>query len=421
MPGEVIVPRSVASEHSAPTRFVGRQPILDRKQQVLGYELLFRSGQDNLFNGDSNNATRQMIDNVLFLGMETLTPGGKIFVNCTREALTERLVTFLPAESTVLEVLETIAVDDEVVASCRDLKKLGYQIALDDFVPGRGSDRLIEHANYVKLDLRACDTDQIRQIQRHLKGANVSLIAEKVETREEFQRSLEDGFQCFQGYFFAQPCIMKRREIPRNQLLYIQLLTAISRPDVDLNEIEKLVSAEASLCFRLLRLVNSANVAVRGHITSVRQALLMVGQDQLRKMVTVAGATSFGKRFNMSPELILLSLMRARFCELLAPAANQLAGEQYLIGLLSAFDAILQISMENLLKLLPLRLEAADALRGGDGAASVPLRLMRCYEQGQWEDCAAFCSAMRLSEENLTSIYVASLQWATNEVRDACL
>jgi c-di-GMP-related signal transduction protein len=407
--------------NSRSTLFVGRQPILDRRQQIFGYELLFRSSLDNRFVGDGDDATRQMIDNVLLLGLDTIAPHGKVFVNCTHEALIDRLVTFLPADSTVLEVLETMEVDEEVIEACIDLKKMGYQIALDDFVPGQANDRLVEVADYIKLDFRACDVHQLRQTQCYLESANISLIAEKIETSEEFQRAKTEGYHYFQGYFFSRPSVLHGREIPPNQTLYIQLLNAISRSPSDLSEIERLVMAEASLCYRVLRLVNSASLGIRGQTTSIRQALFLIGEDQFRKLVTVASATSFGKTFNRSPELILLALQRARFCELLAPFAKQLQGEQYLIGLLSAFDAILQIPMEQLLKMLPLRGEAAGVLRGDDGPVATPLQLLRCYEQRQWERCAEFCETLQISEVELTGIYVASLQWATKEVRDAGL
>src|SRR5260370_8386576 len=192
--------------------------------------------------------------------------------------------------------------------------------------------------------------------------------------------------------------------------MYIQLLSAISRSASDLGEIERLVMAEASLCYRVLRMVNSASLGIRGQTTSIRQALFLIGEDQLRKLVAVASATSFGKTFNRSPELILLALQRARFCELLTPVPYQPHGQRYLIALLSAFDAILQIPMEQMLKMLPLRGDAAGVLRGDDGPVAAPLRLLRCYEDRQWDRCAAFCETLQISEVELTDIYVASLQ-----------
>jgi EAL and modified HD-GYP domain-containing signal transduction protein len=401
------------------TRFVGRQPILDLRQQLFGYELLFRSGLDNVFAGDSDDATRSMIDNVLLLGLDTIAPGGKAFVNCTHESITKGLVTFLPAESTVLELLETVVIDDEVISACRHLKKLGYKIALDDYVPGEATERLVELADYVKLDFRACDAEQLRQTQRSLQGTKVSFIAEKVETLEEFARAKAEGYHYFQGYFFARPSISQSRQIPTNQMLYLQLLSALSRSEPNLDEIVRLVTAEASLCYRVLRMVNSARLAIHGQVTSIRQALFLIGEQQLRKLVMVATTTSFGKNSNMASELIFLSLQRARFCELMAPAAGQRKEEQYLIGLLSTFDAILQTPMEQLLKVLPLREEAASVLRGGINSVGDALRLARHYEQKEWQACADLCATFRITETELTNHYVASMQWATNEVRNA--
>lgn len=401
------------------THYVGRQPILDATQQVFGYELLFREGLDNSFSGNPEQATRQMIDNVLLFGLDTLTPSAKAFINCTREALVDRLVTSLPVDLTVLEVLETVTVDDAVLEACTDLKNMGYRIALDDYLPDRGADRLIGLADYIKLDFRACSTADLLKIRASLKGFPAQLIAEKVETEEEFKLAQSEGYSLFQGYFFSRPTILQQREIPPSHMLYVQLLSAISQSPWDQREVERLVMAEASLCYRVLRLVNSPTLAIRGQITSIRQALLMIGEDEFRKLVCVASATSFGKRFNMSSELILLALHRARFCELLAPIAQQMQGEQYLIGLLSAFDAILQIPTSQILDLLPLRPEAAGVLLGEDTAAALPFRLLQCYEQRQWVRCARFCHKLRISETELTTIYINALQWATKEIRDA--
>ncbi len=401
------------------THFVGRQPILDVNQQLFGYELLFRSSLENCFSGDSDLATRQMIDNILLFGLNTLTPSSLAFVNCTRESLLERLVTSLPPELTVLELLETIEVDELILEACTELKRLGYRFALDDFLPGKSSDQLLPFADYIKLDFRSCSPAALADIQAAVAGSPARLIAEKVEDHEEFQHARDAGYSYFQGYFFARPSILQQRRIPPSHLLYLQLLAAISSSPWDQREVERLVMSEASLCFRVLRLVNSPSLAIRSQITSIRQALLMIGEDEFRKLVTIASATSFGKRFNMSSELILLALHRARFCELMAPIARQMQGEQYLIGLLSAFDAILQMPTAQILEMLPLREEAAGVLLGQNTAASLPFRLLRAYEQRQWVRCARISHDLRISEAELTAIYLSALQWAANEIRAA--
>ena len=205
---------STETVFAAFTHYVGRQPIFERSQQVFGYELLFRAGLDNIFSGDPEQATRQMIDNVLLFGLDTLTPSAKAFINCTRAALVDRLVTSLPADVTVLEVHENIAVDDAVFEACSDLRAMGYGIALDDYMPDSDADRLIELADFIKLDCRACSAKDLRAVRKSLGGHTARLIAEKVETPEEFNVAQGEGFDHFQGYFFARPTILQQREIP---------------------------------------------------------------------------------------------------------------------------------------------------------------------------------------------------------------
>jgi EAL and modified HD-GYP domain-containing signal transduction protein len=406
---------------SGSVRFVGRQPILDAEQRLFGYELLFRAGAENAFSGDSCSATRQMLDNVLVLGLDTVSPGGKAFLNCTREALVDRLVTILPASSTVLEVLETVEVDDEVVAACEELTSGGYEIALDDYAPGTTSDRLLHLAAYIKVDLRMFPSDRLHQVRTGLAGCRAKLLAEKVETDAEFRQAIADGFEYFQGYFFCRPVVSEHRLIPGNQVIYLQLIGAVNRQPCNLREIERLISAEASLCFRVLRLVNSAGFGLRTYITSIRQALLMVGILELRKLVMLAGAARLGDSARTPPELMLRAFQHARFCELLASGAGQFGSEQFLIGLLSQFDAILQVPMGQIVKLIPLSVEAANALCGEANEAGLALRVLQRYEARDWAACEVLCKDLKLSETELESIYVDSLQWATSEVRKAGL
>lgn len=402
---------------AAPTRFIGRQPILNAARQVYGYELLFRSGWENCFTGSTEVAAQQMIDTTLLFGMENLVLGGKAFVNCTASALTSRLVTCFPT-GTVLEVLETVQVTDEVVAACKELKHLGYTIALDDFLPGTSCDRLVGLADYIKLDFQACDASQLRHIQSQLVGTSAALIAEKVETAEQFNRALKEGYRFFQGYFFARPSVLTSREIPANRVAYIQLLNAVNDPLSDRNQLERLVSSEASLCFRLLRYVNSAGFGVRGRVSSIRQALILIGEIEFRKLVTIAAAACLSSDTNQSPELMLLCLHRARFCELIAPIAGQATAEQYLIGLLSVLDAMLNVSMKQILPMLPLRPAAAAVLLGEPSPIDLPLRLIGYYEQSQWEVCAIACRTLGITEAELTSLYLESLRWANQQTHN---
>lgn len=393
-----------------PTRFIARQPILDSRRIVIGYELLFRSGWENCFRGEANDAARQTLDNCLIIGIESLTNDGLAFVNCTRETLVSRLVTLLPSATTVLEILETVEPDGELVEACRALHRMGYVFALDDFVPRPEMAPLIELASFIKVDFRLSDARMRQQIHELTRGSGAALLAEKVEDQEEFNVAFSEGYKYFQGYFFCRPKIIANREIPSNRINYLRLLTELTRTPLNLREVTRLVRAENSLCYRLLRLANSALMGTRTDVTSVRGALMLVGEDRFRTLVTVAISSALGQ--DQPPALISLCLERARFCERVAPLIGENPTEQYMLGLLSLLDAILQHPMELLVKSLPLRKEAKAALLGDANPVAVPLCLIRSFESGAWGPCAGAAKNLGVSEDALATIYTESIQWA---------
>lgn len=208
-------------------RFLALQPIFNRQREIFGYEVLSRSGWDNRFTGDSDAATQMMVDDWMFHGIHELTGGYRIFLNCTREALVGGLLTLLPP-STVLELLETIEPDEEVLAACRRMKALGYQIALDDFQDFEKMERLIALADYVKVDFRLSGKEERREIIRRLKRSAATLVAEKIETNEEFEMALGEGFQLFQGYYLGRPKIFSKRKVSTNDVNHFRRMTALS-------------------------------------------------------------------------------------------------------------------------------------------------------------------------------------------------
>ncbi|MBB6142543.1 EAL and modified HD-GYP domain-containing signal transduction protein [Silvibacterium bohemicum] len=397
-----------------PTRFVARQPIFDARRNVYGYELLFRSGWENSFSGDIEDATRQMLDNCLVWGVDSLAGGGLAFVNCTREALVSQLVTQLPPGNTVLEILETVEPDEELLKACRALRAMGYVFALDDFVPRPEMRPLVEMARFVKVDFRLSDAAERRRIHAMVCGSPAALLAEKIETPEEFSAALAEGYEYFQGYFFCRPKIFANREIPSSWANYLRLLAELTESPFDARAVIRIIMAETSICYRLLRLANSALLGTRKEVTSVQSALILVGEDRFRRLVSLAVSSALGR--DQPPALISLSLERARFCELVAPLLGQNPHEQYMLGLLSLLDAILQCPMEKLLKSLPLRPEAKAALLGAENSIALPLNLIRCYEAGAWEPCAGTIQSLGLSEERLAGIYMEAIRWTTEAI-----
>ena len=396
-------------ESACRTRFLARQPILDSRQKVAAYELLFRSGWSNAFSGDDDDSTRQILDSILVLGAPWLCSNTLAFVNCSREALVGRLVTLLPPEFTVLEVLETVEPDAEVISACRKLKDMGYRIALDDFAPRAEMGPLIEMADFIKVDFRASDEQARKRIRSRLHGSHAALLAEKIEQQDEFNVAVNEGYEYFQGYFFSRPTILSRAEVPLNHLNSLGLLASLSKSPLDHREIERLVLADAPFCFRLMRQVNSPLYGVRDHIDSVRRALIVVGEDEFRKLATVAIAGSLVQRHPHA--LVALSLQRARFCELLAPHFNQDPVEQYLVGLLSLLDAMLQTPMACLMDLLPLRPAVRRALLGEHSATALPLCIAKCYETGDWSSSAASKEILSLGSEVLNEACFTATRW----------
>lgn len=393
-----------------PNRFLARQPILDRRQRVIGYEILFRSGWMNSFSGDGDDATRQILDNLFVSGVDSVCGRKLAFVNCTRESLLGGLVTLLPVQSTVLEILETVEPDDEIIAACRALKAKGYRIALDDFVMRDSMAELIELADYIKIDVHTTDSAERNLICHNLRNSGVSLLAEKVETEAEFQAVSSEGFMAFQGYFFCAPVMIARHEIPPSRLNALKLLCAVSRSLLDLDELEVAVKSDPALCCRLLQLANSPLYPIHGRIRNVRSAALLLGEREIRKLAIIALAASIESQ--SVDALLHLCLQRARFCELVAPALNLSECEQYMVGLLSAADAFLALPMATIVDRLPLRGAIRSALLGRTNPEARALWLARCFETGDWERVTDQDFLAHLDYSELAGAYSESVRWS---------
>ena len=396
-------------------RFLARQPILNARREILGYELLFRMGWENSFlGGEPEAASRQMLDSCLYMGIETIANNHLAFINCTRQSLVEGLVTILPPARTVFEILETVEPDAELVEACIGLRKMGYALALDDFTPRPELLPLVELASYIKVDFQLSDAATRREIRRMTRHSGAVLIAEKVERQDEFDAALSEGFDCFQGYFFCRPKIIASREIPPNQLNYIRLLAELTREPLNLREVTHIVEKEPPLCFRLLRLANSPLWGIRKQVESVHEAFLLVGEKRFRTLASVVASCALSQQ--QTPALISLSLERARFCELLAPYVGQNPTEQFMLGLLSLIHAMLEIPMESIANSLPLRADAKAALLGAANPVALPLSLIRGFESGAWGACLDATKDLAVSEDTLTRLYIESVQWASESL-----
>lgn len=393
-----------------PLRYVARQPIFDREEHVFGYELLFRDGLENAFNGDREEASRATLDSSLVMGLDVLCDGRRAFVNCTRDTLIKGLVTLLPPASTVVEVLENVPADPDVMAACRSLKEAGYMIALDDYVRDDKREPLAEIADIVKIEMKLTTEQERAHIMKRLGRWHCRMLAEKIESYEEFTRARDHGFVYFQGYFFRRPELVHTREMPANRLNYLRMLQEVSHPDLDVPAIEKLVKQEASVCYRLLRYLNSAAFSFKSEIHSVRHALSILGERDLRRWVRLVAAVGAGQ--DKTSDLVLSALVRARFGELLASVVPHGQSDLFLMGLLSLIDAMLEMKMAEALERIPLDHETKAVLLGKPSSLRPVFQLMLAHESGEWQAAAEISERLHLHPDDVAGFYWQAQEWA---------
>ena len=396
-------------------RFVARQPILDRQRRLFGYELLFRDSWVNSFGAtDADLACRTTLDSVLLMGLEFLCDQSIAFINCTRETLLNEYMTLLPRERVVLEILETVTPEPEIVKACAELKSAGYRLALDDFVANDPRISMIPLADMIKVDWMAVTPAQCRQIMKDSNRPNLIFLAEKIETEVDFQVALDLGFHYFQGYFFQKPTIMHTRELAPLQIHALHLLREVSQSSVDMEEVERQIKTDASLCYRLLRYLNSSAFFFNAEIRSIRHALSVLGEKQIRKWVALVVTLHAG--VGASSELIRTALTRAKFCEGLSPQISNGSEDLFFLGLMSLLDVILEVPLAQLLERVPVSNAIKDALLGEPSPLTVPFELILAQESGNWVRLQELSAKLGLSEDQVSASYWLAVAWA----KEAC-
>jgi c-di-GMP-related signal transduction protein len=391
-------------------RYVARQPIFDRDENVFGYELLFRNGLENAFCGDLNEASRATLDRSLLMGLDVLCDGRRAFVNCTRDTLIKGLVTLLPSTSTVVEILEDVPADPAVIAACRNLKAAGYMIALDDYIADDKREPLAEMADIIKVEMQLTTKEEQAELIRRSSSWRCRMLAEKIETQGDFVRARDMGFVYFQGYFFRRPEMLSTHEMPANRMNYLQMLQAVSQPEVDIAGLEGLIKSQASVCYRLLRYLNSSMFGFKSEIHSVRHALSILGEWEVRRWVRLVAAVGAGEE--KTSDLLLAALVRGRFGELVSPKLQHGESDLFLLGLLSLIDAMLEMPMADVLKMIPLDQETKAVLRGQASLLRPFYQLMLAHESGEWEAAAQLCANLHLESEEVAGFYWQAQQWA---------
>jgi EAL and modified HD-GYP domain-containing signal transduction protein len=331
-------------------------------------------------------------------------------VNCTRDVLLKDYITLLPSTLAVVEVLESVPPDDLVIAALKRHKEAGYSIALDDFTLDDPRTPLTEMADILKVDLRQTPLSTAAEIVKKHGPWRCRMLAEKVETREEFVAAKAVGFVYFQGYFFRHPEVLHAREIPANRMNCLRLLRTVSEPEINVRELEAIIKQEASICYRLLRYLNSAAFAIQNEVHSIRHALTLLGEREVRRWVRLVATLTAGEK--RSSELLLSAMVRARFCELLSPKVPHGESDLFLMGLLSLIDAILEVPMMRVLETIPLDHDTKSALLGGNSKLRPLYDLMIARETGDWEGAKVFARQLGISDSEVAEAYWQAMPWA---------
>lgn len=394
--------------------FVARQPIFNPNEKVEAYEMLFRQNFENRADFiDGDQATIDVLLNTfIHIGLNQLTKNQLVFVNFSENLLIKEIPTHFPKEILVIEILENAIISDELIESIKALKEKGYRIALDDFISIKHFQRLIPFADIIKIDFLDTTLEDRKLIKDQLKQYQVKWLAEKVETREQFNEAIIEGYDYFQGYFFCKPDIIQGKSMPSFFSNYTTLLKEFNNPEPDINKITMIIEGDLALSYNLLKLMNHAAYTTRYKITSIRQAIMLIGLKELKKWLTLLLLKETDHR--CADEIIRTLLSRAKTLESLAKQFKNgyEPSEFFLLGMFSMIDTLLSVPMNAILKDLPLDDELKQALLGVSNKYSNVLELVIFMESGDWKKALKYSSFLHLNPSQLFKLYHESIIWS---------
>lgn len=391
--------------------YIARQPIYDAKLNVVAYELLFRSGQINEANViDGDSATTDVIINAIIeIGMKQLVGQHSAFINLTYNHILQMAEQPMleMKDCLVLEILEDIEAEDVIVDAVTKLAKDGFTIALDDFIYHDSLQPLVDISDIIKIDLMAVDGKELEAHVLKLADGKRKLLAEKVETQEEFDRCKELGFDYYQGYFFSKPQIIKGQRLPANKLAIMKLLAKLQDTKSSIEELAQTISQDITMSIRVLRYINSAQFGLDKEVDSIQQAIMMLGRTTI---LNFANLFAMSQIEDKPHELFVISMVRAKMAENIAQRIKADKEVCFTTGLFSIIDTLMNQDMASLIEGLPLAENIKVALLHHDGELGKILRCVLAYENGDWENA----NYDTLSTDEIRDCYLQALQSASS-------
>ncbi len=323
----------------------------------------------------------------------------------------DETATVLPKDQIVVEILENIAPEKGIISACRKLKDMGYVLALDDFVFEDRYMPLIKIADIIKVDFSLSDYDEQKKLFANPELEHIKFLAEKVETQEDYDNAKEMGYSYFQGYFFAKPMIISSKDIPGNKLVFLHILHEINKKEVSFSKIENTIKQDVSISYKFLRLINSAFFSFNSKITSIKQALVLLGINEFRKWISLIIMKDMGE--DKPEELLVISVIRAKFCEQISGKIGLAENETdlFFMGLFSMIDTFIGRPMNEILEKLPLYNETEDALLGKDCLFHDVLSLIIAFECVDWDAVTTYSAKLGVDQFEVSELYYQAIQW----------
>lgn len=398
--------------------YAARQPILDIDKKLYAYELLFRDSIDNVFPEiDADEATTRMIEASNFnVGLSEFTGSKPAFINFTLETLAKGYPETLSTDEVVIEILETVKPGKKLLEICQDLNEKGYTIALDNYIHQPVWRHFYPFIKIIKIDWQDISIETIKEIKLAIADfPHIKLLAEKVETYEEYNQALELGFELFQGFFFAKPEMVKTKNLSPSQMAMAELLYETSKPDLDLASITSVFERDVTLSYKLLRYANSPIFRRRNEISTIKQALVILGSGELKRFLGLMFAANVNP--DKPSELINSAMTRAKFCELVAEQVNAPIDTSiaFLTGLLSLIDAIVDEELESILAKLPLAQEIKDSLLTRKGTMAALIKLVELIEHAEWHKTNIVMEKLGLEKSKVVRNYNQAIAWADEQ------
>ncbi|MFD2165760.1 EAL and HDOD domain-containing protein [Thalassotalea euphylliae] len=400
--------------------YLARQPILNAKQELIAYELLFRDGQSNYFpNIDPDQATSNILtNNHLTMGVEQVTGNATAYINFHADTLIRHFPSFLDPQKIVIEILEDVPISDELLEACKQLKEKGYTLALDDHDFDPKWDVFLPYVDIIKVDVLEISVIDISRYINRIKHYNKTLLAERVETSRQFEQLKLLGFTLFQGYFFAKPEMMKQKKISTTKHNILELINQSSHASLDFDAINDIFSIDPGLTYKLLRFINSPMYGRSQEITSLKHALIYIGEVELKKFIALLALSDLAQ--NKPTEIMRLSLFRAKFCEQIAQYLHDSENppKAFLTGMLSLIDGILDYDIAEVINILPIDAEIKSALLGENIYLTSYLDLAKHAEQGRWLHCENISKQFNIPKEVCSQAHQDAMAWADTMLND---